>query len=821
VTYATELPDFTVAAVSIIGADSRTRPALRAGWSAPTDPTIAAVILEWRVKTQPDDTFDRTVNTGQTIAMIGDVVSSTLYEVRHRLITDPPRLTSWSAYVEVTTGDVGVSLIDLAQDVTDLFDDIGADLTQVISDVSQEITDRTDADAAEALARVDLSRVHAGDLRRGRDDVLALATEIADLGANAELDRQEIRTSLTVTAGALTAAYTQAITIATGPSSALVSEQTNLAAGIDGVNASIDAVNLAYAAADTAVALEVTTLGTQLRGSYTGTDWTQAGGMISQINSSITSQFESVSAAIASISAGVDEQFDFAVIWNFDATVQDWTGNGTPTWVAGGGWMRPADHGSDPYVISPAGLGVDLDTYGQVRLRIRKTGAPVWEGYLWWKRTGDTTWDAGRRVTIDEPTFDGGISVVSVDLGLTGELVQIRFDLSTAQDGADYFEIDWVAVGRSSPGASVASVNTLNQALTNGINAQASAREALSVNLTGVADPAGLTIGDLASGLIYSERVARVAADESIQSKVTSLEGSVTDLDTGLTTAGSAISALDVRVSDNEDGISTLSSDLTALTSTVDGKADVSALEDLETSINIDNIEGLSAQAVGRRALEATLLADALEAAEVGSNAALTDQAAAQANAAVRQETYARTEQNEAVTTAVAGRVDVIEATLPGKAEATYVEEVEARVTETENGITSAVEALSAVEVKADDATAAGLFKIEASAGAGDVLSRLTLYARATTGGTFESAGMVIEVVTDGGSPATLSSRIVMSADQFVVTDGTESAYPLVFEGGVLKLAVADIGNIRAGTLVSPSTKTNFDLNNDRLVFSD
>lgn len=801
--------NFGVAAGLIEGVEGSQVPALQFTWDDPEDPTITAVRIVYRKNNTTTPEFSAVSNDPASGSLIvsAQVMSGQSYDAKATITTVPDRLktyTSWVTTAEATQA-LQVRLAELASEVTDVFDGIGTDLTQVIEDVSQEITDRTEADAAEALARSELSRVHAADIRRGRDDVLALATEISDLGANAELDRQEIRTSLTAAVGDVTAAYSQAIEVATGPSSALVSEQTSLAAAIEGVNASIDAVNIAYTEADTAVALEVTTLGTQLRGSYTGTDWTQAGGMISQINSSVTSQFESVSAAIASISAGVDEQFDFAVIWNFDATAQDWTGNGAPTWVAGGGWMRPADHGSDPYVISPAGLNVDLDTYGQVRLRIRKTGAPVWEGYVWWKLTGDTTWDAGRMLTLDEPSFDGGISVVSADLGVTGQLAQIRFDLSTSQDGTDYFEIDWVAVGRSSPGASVASVNTLNQALTNGINAQASAREALSVTLTGVADPAGLTIGELASGLIYSERVARVAADQSIQSQVTSLEGSVTDLDTDLTSAGSAINALDVRVSDNEDGISTLSSDLTSLTSTVDGKADVSALEDLETSINIDNIQGLSAQAVGRRALEATLLADALEAAEVGSNAALTDQAAAQANAAVRQETYARTEQNEAATTAVAGRVDVIEATLPGKAEATYVDQVEARVTETENGITSAVDALSAVEAKADDATAGGLLKIEASTGAGAVQAAITQFVRATTGGSYLEAGEVLEIYLDGG---VLKSRKVTNVQQWVLTNGTDvNPFPVVFEGGIMKLAIADIGTVTAGIIRSPDGK--------------
>ena len=490
--------------------------------------------------------------------------------------------------------------------------------------------------------------------------------------------------------------------------------------------------------------------------------------------------------------------------------------------------MRPANHATDPYVISPSGLAIDLDTYGHVRLRIRKTGAPTWEGYLWWKLTGDSTWDAARRITIAEPAFDSGISVVAVDLDITGELGQIRIDLSSEQDGTDYFEIDWVAVGRPSPGASVASVNTINTALSNAINSEASAREALAVNLTGVTDPAGLVLGDLASGLIYSERTARVAADSSMQSDIITLSGSLAAAEGNITATADAVSALDIRVEATEDGVSTLSSDLTALTGTVAGKADTSALDELATEINIGNLEGLSAQATGIRSLESSLLADALETVELGTGAYLANQQTNSALAAVRQETYTRTDQNEAATTAVAGRVDVLEATLPGKADASYVSSVEARVADTETGLTAAVEAIdlqeveigtkadatalattntavstldgevtslasqvSSVEAKADDATASGLVKFEAVAAPAGVTSRFAVMLRQTVGAAYKTAGFYLDLRMVEGE---LVSEFAVLSDRFVVTDGANNSYPLVFEGGVLKTQNLKVG---------------------------
>jgi hypothetical protein len=54
-----------------------------------------------------------------------------------------------------------------------------------------------------------------------------------------------------------------------------------------------------------------------------------------------------------------------------------------------------------------------------------------------------------------------------------------------------------------------------------------------------------------------------------------------------------------------------------------------------------------------------------------------------------------------------------------------------------------------------------------------------------------------------------------------VVTDGSNTAFPLVFESGVLKLALANIGAVTAGTLTSSNGKVLLDLNNARLLFSD
>lgn len=94
---------------------------------------------------------------------------------------------------------------------------------------------------------------------------------------------------------------------------------------------------------------------------------------------------------------------------------------------------------------------------------------------------------------------------------------RIRVDLSSAQSAND-FEIDWVAIGRPSPGASSAQLAEEATARATADAAEIAAREALSTKLTGQADPSSLTLSTLSSGLLFEERQARAAQDSALSS---------------------------------------------------------------------------------------------------------------------------------------------------------------------------------------------------------------------------------------------------------------------------------------------------------------
>jgi hypothetical protein len=123
--------------------------------------------------------------------------------------------------------------------------------------------------------------------------------------------------------------------------------------------------------------------------------------------------------------------------------------------------------------------------------------------------------------------------------------------------------------------------------------------------------------------------------------------------------------------------------------------------------------------------------------------------------------------------------------------------------------VTALAEALTAVQAQADDATAGGLFKIEAQAGSGNVLARAVAYVRATLNDDFEEAGWLVEVVSEGNPPV-LTSRFVVNANQFAVTDGTSTAVPLVFENGELVAEIARFREAVAERFVTANGKAVF-----------
>ncbi|OBQ72402.1 phage tail protein [Mesorhizobium loti] len=140
--------------------------------------------------------------------------------------------------------------------------------------------------------------------------------------------------------------------------------------------------------------------------------------------------------------------------------------------------------------------------------------------------------------------------------------------------------------------------------------------------------------------------------------------------------------------------------------------------------------------------------------------------------------------------------------------------ELDANIDEIDGVLSAQAAAILGVQASVGLVSASGLFQLVATAGSGDVTSRLVAQVRATTGDAWVDAGYVMEAGFTGGDPMAPFSRFVIKASQFVVTDGTSTGTPLTFEGGVLKSLIANLGTVTAGLLQSADGSVKLDLNN-------
>ncbi|WP_152906715.1 hypothetical protein [Stenotrophomonas maltophilia] len=221
---------------------------------------------------------------------------------------------------------------------------------------------------------------------------------------------------------------------------------------------------------------------------------------------------ESLARAVSEVVAGSGTQFDSIKLWPFNQDTEGWTGNGAPTLVDG--WLRPANHSSAPWVQSPIALEVEGSAYRFVKLRLKRVGAPTWKGLLQWITTVEQDWDAAKSASAQEPVWDAnGVATIDVqDVAWWPATIDaIRLQVGTAQTVADYYLIDYVAVGRPQPGASVALVQEETQARIAADAAEAGQRTALAVQMRGNYE--GSDVAGVRSGLVASERDARIDGD--------------------------------------------------------------------------------------------------------------------------------------------------------------------------------------------------------------------------------------------------------------------------------------------------------------------
>ncbi|MBS6910474.1 MAG: hypothetical protein KH218_24430, partial [Klebsiella sp.] len=281
--------------------------------------------------------------------------------------------------------------------------------------------------------------------------------------------------------------------------------------------------------------------------------------IIQDINNSLATQ-------MAQISAGTGEQFDSQAIWYFDNDREGWTSNGGIPSVIENGWLRPTNHATDAYITSPV-ISISGKAYRFLKLRLKKTGTPVWSGQVRWRYEGQTFNDS-RMLTVAEPDYDGsGRAVLSIqDIPWGGAddkpVIQFRLDLTLDQSDENFITIDWIAVGRPTPGASTAALRQEATTRANADAVEATKRATLAAQIRGTSESNDLA--DLSSGLLFQEMNARITADkaevtarESLQTQFNDNKSSVAEELSSLTTAQSAqaskISGLEISLGKKAD----------------------------------------------------------------------------------------------------------------------------------------------------------------------------------------------------------------------------------------------------------------------------
>ncbi len=246
---------FAIQATSVSG-NGQVFPAIKAVWTAVTDPTVVAVILELRVKDAATATRfrDDSPEDGEFL-ITGGLLAGIDYEVRASIVTDPPRLTTWTSWVALsTTNQLIVPVAGTAQSVVEnavsgsgLHEDVAGTLTRLeqltegIGDTiaNAALQEIVRADAVDARGRQFQAWMYNEQIVRVSEDE-ALAQQITALSAQVDTDLatavQLLETSINTVDGKVTANAT-ALTTLTTTVGTNTSSISTLATAVDGIEA--------------------------------------------------------------------------------------------------------------------------------------------------------------------------------------------------------------------------------------------------------------------------------------------------------------------------------------------------------------------------------------------------------------------------------------------------------------------------------------------------------------------------------------------------------------------------------------------------------
>lgn len=393
---------------------------------------------------------------------------------------------------------------------------------------------------------------------------------------------------------------------------------------------------------------------------------------IKNVSAQMQTANESLAQQISQVAAGTGEQFDSLKIWYFDAqTTEGWSGNKSAI-LSADGWIR-SGNGGDTWLTSPAGLAIAGASYRFMKMRIRKVGNPVWEGAIRWITKSGDTFNNTNFITVSEPEYNAQsvATLTASDIKWNNDTIhQIRLDLSISTDDSNYIEIDWIAVGRPTPGAGMAALQDEKTARTNADAAEAASRSTLATQLRGSYD--GTDITKLSSGLIFQEQQARVTADKVEATARQSLETKVND----------SVSSINKSLDTLNTKDQAMASDITGLKSSLDDKADASAVQTLKASVEQQG-SNISTQGQSITKLQGDLNTTNTN---VGKKADQTAMTALQGTVTQQGKDIAAA--NSSIST-LKSSLDTTNDAVAKKADATAVSDLSSRVSATEGSVSS------------------------------------------------------------------------------------------------------------------------------------
>lgn len=401
---------------------------------------------------------------------------------------------------------------------------------------------------------------------------------------------------------------------------------------------------------------------------------------ISNLSTQVQTVNESLAQQISQIAAGTGEQFDSLKIWYFDTNSEGWTeddGSTVPMAVTDDGWLKSSN--STASCRSPNNMVIDANAYRFLKLRIKKVGKPTWSGKLYWIGASEQGWSESRSLVIDEPEYDANgvatLTIHDIDWRASTTIRRFRFDFLKNQSDTNNLLIDWIAVGRPTPGAGMAALQDEKSARVDADAAEAANRNALAVQMRGSYE--GNDLSKVGSGLIFQEQLARVTADKAEamarQSLETKVDDSVSNINKSLDTLNTQDKAM--------------ASDITGLKSSLKDKADASALQTLKTSVDQQG-SSISTQGQSITKLQNDLSTTNANVSKKADQTALTA-----LQGTVTQQGKDISAANSSITN-LKTSLDTTNSNVAKKADATAVNDLTSRVSATEGKVSSQADSI-------------------------------------------------------------------------------------------------------------------------------